>query len=266
MATIDMNEIKKEKLRATNIVEFSAFALGESMKHKDKNIFKTLNAKNYIRVKSSTTGEENLALTIKPYLNKDGEQLKSVVRFGSNEINEWSYYFESDMDRTTGEVPENKVKWLPINAADFMTALKETTSKSFDTVVAMLGISMAATLELNKDNFEGYQESLISIGAFKEASTFAVEKGYKALSEDDFEEQSMITVVFSAIVAYMVAVAKDNGTPDRENSIEMPFAGIPDFMSGKTPKTALYKGMSQFGKNTNMLNALWASANAKGKK
>ena len=92
MATIDMNEIKKEKLRATNIVEFAAFALGESMKHKDKNIFKALNAKNYIRVKSSTTGEENLALTIKPYLNKDGEQLKSVVRFGSNEINEWSYY------------------------------------------------------------------------------------------------------------------------------------------------------------------------------
>ncbi len=79
-------------------------------------------------------------LTIKPYLDKDGSHLRSETQFGSNTISEWSYYFEADR-QADGEVPENKVIWLPINAKDFVTALKDVTSKSFDTMVSMLGIT-----------------------------------------------------------------------------------------------------------------------------
>lgn len=265
MAVIDQNEVKKEKLRQSSIVDYTAFTIGESIKHKDKAIFKLLNSKNYIRVKGTTTGEENLMLTIKPYLDKDGSHLRSETQFWSNTISEWSYYFEADR-QADGEVPENKVILLPINAKDFVTALKDVTSKSFDTMVSMLGITLAATLETNKENFEGYQESLISIGAFKEASTFAVEKGYKSLSEDDFEDQAMASAAFSAIMAYMMAVAKDNLVPDKEVTQDMPFSSVSTFMSDRTPRTALYKGISGFSQNKKMLTNLWNSANSKAKK
>lgn len=258
----NQDDIKREKLRQSNIVEFAAHAVSESIKYKDKPIFKALNAKNYVAVKATTTGEENLVNTFFPYLDKDGTQYSSQVPFGSNTITEWSYFFLSDRDPSTGEVPEAKIKWLPISADDFKN-MKAITAKSFDTVIAMLGACMSSTLETNKDNFAGYQETLISIGAFKEASNYAVEKGYKALPEADFEEQALATSVFAAIMSYMIAVAKDNTTNDNSDIVEMPFLGVSDYYSNKTTNSALYKGMSQFRTEKSMLTSLWQQAKTK---
>lgn len=254
-----------ERLTDYNLNEYAEKVMIDIDKNrKDNSVIKQLVSTSYLKVIPTNSGQEKIVWLIAPYSPDGVSFIEETRKFGSNEIQLWAYFFKRD-ELGDGTVKDDDLVWLPINPPDFANSLLENCKESYDTVISMLGISMASALCTDKSDYTGYMQTLESINDFNAAARFAYEDQGVVLVESSFDRKATITKVFSSVSAYMLAATKQYLNPKGNSSLETPFVGTSSYNASRRSNSRTINGFSRRRNEKAGLSNVLEKALSKGK-
>ena len=212
-------------------------------KYKERETLQKLNYKKYFGKRFDVTGNSPVELLLEPVMKLvEGvkRQPSKQVKFGSNDITVFAYSIAND---NGSDAKAREILWLPYHLEDFDN-VDQLHKELFPMVRDLYAAINVKSMTLDVSNEFGYQQTMISLGAYNENVNYCNERGLEQVSPNSFQEQFALSELFAEINAVAFCIVEDavNGKIDISDSGDH-FVGIVEYVAEtqKSP-TNIYSG------------------------